>query len=337
MWPRRGAYYFADAPPEGGGGGGGAEPPKVEGQPPAKEVPVATPPPSDKPIPDIDPHMKLQVADGKGGMVTMSLGEMADEALAAKGLRDKNAIYDKAFEQNDPEALKTLIDKFTPAPGEGKLQVPPEMEAVVGVIEELKGQVTALQGQIAEATPVTQAITRMTEINSLGQEIKNQGEKYPTLAKVSEAPAAVHQQLKQFEVQLKATKNITLREHPQLYMQARDRIFGQMEERMKVLQTQLGGAPPKAPTPGARSVNDQNLTGADRATETYRPPRIDPLAVDQVPMAPPVNAPLPTAPVTVPPSGTLGTTVPQEGGPLTTNTLADRMRNRLTELGGGQT
>lgn len=331
MWPRRGAYYFADAPPEGGGGGGGTEPPKAEGQPPPKE----TPPPSDKPIPDADPNTKYQVADGKGGLVTMSLGEMAGEAIAAKGLRDKNAIYDKAFEQNDPEALKTLIDKFTPTPGEGKPQVPVEMEAVVGVIEELKGQVTALQGQIAEATPVTQAITRMTEINSLGQEIKNQGEKYPTLAKVSEAPAAVHQQLKQFENQLKATKNIALRDHPQLYIQARDRIFGQMEERMKVLQTQLGGAPPSAPTPGARSVNDQNLTGADRATETYRPPRIDPLAVDGVPVtAPPVNAPLPTAPVAVPPSGTLGTTVPQEGGPLTTNTLTDRMRSRLAELGG---
>jgi hypothetical protein len=277
--------------------------------------------------------MEVDLPDGKGGFVRTSLGEMAD--LRTSMTPEKMEQYD-LFQKSlvgDGAATRSLLEQVLPA----QEPATPEDQLMSSLQKEVSDLKALVEGRLG---PGLEGIQTQNDIGAIATHLKVNERSYPYLSRNPNGASFVHGQLQQIVAQ----QGVNFGALPQqTQLQALQKAFSDCEGMIKDMVGLYVQQPASSAPPGSniRSVNDQGAAGGGQAVRQGRWPLDPRTGVPMVPHLDPVGSsqptqgspPLPAQPVHhVPTGGPVGLEPnPDVEGPLTSMSLADRIRARVQQ------
>lgn len=318
-----------------------AEQPQPLSQGAVTTVPAATPqvPAGSEvaPLPPLSGDQQIQFSDRDGSPVVKSVSELADAFRGRIPSEDqeKLTLYKKAFEQNDPAAIRSMYEQFmpeVPAPSATPEAVQEQLTATNKKIDDLT---TLMQGQIQ---PTVQSINQQREVAVFDQSLKENVKDYPTTVAHPEGAMLAQQRytalLEAFRQGGHDPDKFTPQIRQQVAIKASQDIEQFLAGTVQVFGGRIPGAVPSGPN--VTSVNDQGQgapPGVLKAPlqmtgQGYQDTRVPP-------GAPAPQTPLPGTPVLAPTGSAPGMVPDQEQNvPMTQSRLVEMMRARTQAATG---
>lgn len=288
-------------------------------------------------IPPLDGTMPIRFTDGDGNPTVQTVNELA-EAFRNRipaGDMEKLNLYKKAFEQNDPVAIRQMYKQCMPeAPA---VPVAPEavQEQLAATNKKIDDLTTLIQGQVQ---PTVQSINQQREVAIFAQSLKESEKDYPCAAFHPDGALLTQQRFVSLVEECRKAGHNPDTFTPQIRQQLAIKAAQDIELHLKGTVEKFGGRIPGAGPSGplVTSVNDQgqgNAPGVRKApfqmtNQGYQDSRIPPgTAVPQ--------APLPGTPIPVPVGGAPGMVPEQSPNPaMNESQLVEMMRARTQAAAG---
>jgi len=278
------------------------------------------------PPPELPALTREQIVEipGKDGVFqTTTLGAMADALVNAPDAKliEQAELYRKATQENDPAAMRELVNQGLPA------EVPPatpEQEQITALRQELDKTNLFIKEKME---PLSNQIEQVQGLNQMKATIEQSKETHPLSAKYPGSPSIVLGRVRHYMALAKqAGHDLT---NPNLTQQVVKTSLDETEAFVHQVLTafQVAASTPAAVPTGPVSVNDQ-VPGQEQLT---------PAPIQRLPDGsygrPGTPAPLSAVPVPVPVGNMVGAQPPTPTGPMNPKAMADQMQVRIMTLG----
>lgn len=285
----------------------------------AVPTPAATPqvPVVQTEIPPLSGETPIQLMDQNGNPTVKTVSELAEGWRGQISPEDKEgfALYQKAFVQNDPTAIRQMYQKFMPP----EAAAAPTPEAAQEQMAAMSQQITELKQLVqTNIQPTVQEINTHREVAVFGQSLKENEKTFPCTVAHPDGATLTQQRFVALQEECRRAGHDPATFTPQVRQQLAVKAAQDIEQHLRRGVQVFGGTVPGvAPAgPNITSVNDQ---GADPTPGVHKAPyQMGPEGYTdtRLPQGAPVQqAPLSSVPIQTPVGGAPGMVPEQSPNP----------------------